>query len=406
MKNLAEVEIPERIMRAVADGGPEAVDHARRAWLKAAGVGAASVSIAALTQACSPTAVAAPTPAPATTAVPVGPAILASNESPFGPSAKAVEAMSTMLSKTARYANAETIDLQKKIAAIEGVDFDQVFIANGSSPILQAYGEMIAQKGKGEFVSSVATYEGVPRAAEHYGAKMVLMPLTKDMTIDLDAMSKAATKKTTGFYVNNPNNPTGNMVDAAKLKSFAETHATPTSPVFIDEAYLDLADDYGGNVMTGLVKAGKNVIICRTFSKIYGMAGQRIGYGIASKEVARELGGAVRLGGVNHLGLVAAMASLDDKEFIPAMKPKFAAGRAKLLEIVKATGRPYAPNPQASFVYMDVGMPNTMFANKMAAEGVMVVGRTWKGYENWTRMCVGEDWEIDRCATAIKKVLA
>jgi len=406
MKNaIAQTAIPDRLMRAVADGGPEAVNFARRAWLKAAGVGAASVSIAALTQACSPAATAGPTPA-AAAAAPTGPAILASNESPFGPSPKAVEAMSAMLTKTARYANAETIDLQKKIAAIEGVDYEQVFISNGSSPILQAYGEMIAQKGKGEFVSSVATYEGVPRAAEHYGAKMVLMPLTKDMTIDLDAMSKAATKKTTGFYVNNPNNPTGNMVDAAKLKAFAETHASATSPVFIDEAYLDLCDDYAGNVMTGLVKDGKNVIICRTFSKIYGMAGQRLGYGIAQKEVAKELATAVRLGGVNHLGLVAAMASLDDEEFVPAMKPKFAAGRAKLLEIAKSTGRPYAPNPQASFVFVDVGMPNKDFAAKMADEGVLVVGRTWPGFENWTRMCVGEDWELDRAATAIKKVLA
>ncbi|HEV7690159.1 MAG TPA: histidinol-phosphate transaminase [Hyphomonadaceae bacterium] len=406
MKNLADIKIPERILRAVADGGPDAINHARRAWLKAAGVGAAAVSVTALAQACSPTATAAPTPAAATPPAPKGPAILASNESPFGPSPKAVDEMSKVLTLTARYANAETVDLQKKIAAIEGVDYSQVFIANGSSPILQAYGEMISQKGKGELVTSVATYEGVPRAAKTYGAHVIETPLTKEFGIDLDAMSAKVSKKTTGIYVNNPNNPTGNMVSAAKLKAFAEAHATPTTPVFIDEAYLDLCDDYAGNVMTGLVRDGKNVIIGRTFSKIYGMAGQRIGYGIAQKELAQDLAGAVRLGGVNHLGLVAAMASLDDKEFVPAMKPKFAAGRARLLEMVKATGRPYAPNPQASFVFMDVGMPNKVFAEKMAAEGVMVVGRTWAGYENWTRMCVGEDWELDRAATALKKVLA
>lgn len=383
----------------------------RRDWLKAFGAGAAATSVSAIAlSACSPAGVnqaaAAPAPAPAAAAPDMsGPAILASNESPFGPSPKAVEAMSKLLAQTARYANQETLDLQKQIAAIEGVAPEQVFIANGSSPILQAYGEMVAAKGKGELVSSVATYEGVPRAAEHYGAKMTLVPLTNDYAIDLDAMAAKAKKgQTTGFYVNNPNNPTGNMVDAKKLESFAAA-MSDIAPVFIDEAYLDLCDDYDGNVMTKLVRAGKNVIICRTFSKIYGMAGQRVGYGVAQKDLAMKLGQEVRLGGVNHLGIVAAMASLSDKEFVPAMRPKFAAGRAKLLEIAKSTKRPYAPNPQASFVYLDVGMPNKEFAAKMKDEGVLVVGRTWKGYENWTRMCVGEDWELDRCATAIKKAL-
>jgi histidinol-phosphate aminotransferase len=402
---LADLAIPQKLLRAVADGGPDAVNLARRSWLKAVGAGAVGVGAAALVSSCSPDAIATPTPATSAQAAPVGPAILSSNESPFGPSSKAVAAMSAALAATARYANEETVQLQKQIAAIEGVDFDQVIVANGSSPILNAFGEMVAAKGKGQLVTSVATYEGVPRAADHYGAEVIMTPLTKDMTVDLGAIAAKGSARTTGFYVNNPNNPTGNMVDAGKLKAFAETMSA-TAPVFIDEAYLDMCDDYAGNVMTGLVRAGKNVIICRTFSKIYGMAGQRIGYAIMSKELARQLGPAVRLGGVNHLGLVAAMASLDDKDFVHTMRPKFVAGRAKLLDIVKATGRPFAPNPQASFVFLDVGMPNKIFAAKMAEEGVLVVGRTWTGFETWTRVCVGEDWELDRCATAIRKVLA
>jgi histidinol-phosphate aminotransferase len=87
------------------------------------------------------------------------------------------------------------------------------------------------------------------------------------------------------------------------------------------------------------------------------------------------------------------------------MKPKFVKGRARLLEIAKSTGRPYAPNPQASFIFLDVGMPNKEFAAKMAEHGVLVVGRSWPQFDNWTRICVGEDWELDRCADAIKKVL-
>jgi histidinol-phosphate aminotransferase len=376
----------------------------RRAWLK--GLGLASVGAAALAAGCSKIGSEA-SAAPAAPVAPdtSGPAILGANESPFGPAPSAVDAMTKVLTKTARYADPETMELQKLIGSIEGVDPEQVFVANGSSPILAAFGEYLAQNGKGQLVTSMATYEGVPRAAKQYGADIIMTPLTADMTIDLDAMLAKVSSKTTATYVCNPNNPTGNMVDAAKLKAFA-IEASKTAPVFIDEAYLTLADDYDGNVMTGLVRDGHNVIICRTFSKIYGMAGQRLGYGIASKELAKQFAMAVRLGGVNHLGLTMAAASLQDKDFVKTMQPKFKAGRERLYKMAVDLGRPVASNPQASFVFFDTGMDSKVFADKMMAEGVRVVGRSWPGFETWTRICVGEDWELDRCEAAMKKILS
>ncbi len=384
---------------------PEAPATSRRALLR--GLGMASVGAAALAAGCAKQAAeAAPTPAPAATpAVDKSVAILGANESPFGPSKKAIEAMIEKAAFTARYADPEGEELKKQIAAVEGVDPQQVFLANGSAPILSAFGEMIAQQGKGQLVTSVATYEGVPRTVANYGAEIIMTPLTADMTIDLDAMAKKVSKKTTATYVCNPNNPTGNMVDPVKLKAFA-IEAAKVAPCFIDEAYLHLCDDYDANVMTGLVRDGHNVVICRTFSKIYGMAGQRLGYGIALPELAKKLGMVTRGGGVNHAGIVAAMASIADKDFIPTMQPKFKAGRERLYKIATDLGRPIASNPQASFVFFDVGMPNKEFAEKMMAEGVRVVGRTWPGFENWTRINVGEDWEMDRCEAALKKVLS
>jgi histidinol-phosphate aminotransferase len=148
------------------------------------------------------------------------------------------------------------------------------------------------------------------------------------------------------------------------------------------------------------------VVICRTFSKIYGMAGQRLGYGIAQPELARTIAMTTRGGGINHAGIVAAMASISDADFVPTMQPKFKAGRERLFKIAKDLGRPIAADPQASFVFFDVGMPHKDFAEKMKAEGVRVVGRTWPGFDTWTRICVGEDWEMDRCEAALKKVLA
>lgn len=393
--------IPETMPGAPA---PDKIDTSRRSLLR--GIGLASVGAAALAAGCSKgEAIAAPAPAPAAPVVDKSVAIMGANESPFGPSKKAIEAMIEKAAMTARYADGEGMELQKQIAAIEGVDPQQVFLANGSAPILSAFGEMIAKQGKGQLVTSVATYEGVPRTVAGYGAELIMTPLTADYAVDLDAMLAKVSKKTTATYVCNPNNPTGNMVDPVKLKAFA-IEASKTAPCFIDEAYLHLCDDYNANVMTGLVREGHNVVICRTFSKIYGMAGQRLGYGIASPEMARSLGMITRGGGVNHAGIVAAMASIADADFIPTMQPKFKAGRERLYNVAKSLGRPIASNPQASFVFFDVGMPNKVFAEKMMAEGVRVVGRAWPGYENWTRICVGEDWEMDRCEAAMKKVLA
>ena len=377
----------------------------RRALLR--GLGLASVGAAALAAGCSKgEAVAAPaTAAPAAPVVDKSVAIMGANESPFGPSKKAVAAMIEKASLTARYADAEGEELKKQIAAIEGVDPQQIFLANGSTPILAAFGEIIAAKGKGQLVTSIATYEGVPRSVAEYGAEVIMTPLTAEFGVDLDAMAKKISKKTTATYVCNPNNPTGNMVDPVKLRAFA-IEAAKTAPCFIDEAYLHLCDDFDANVMTSLVREGHNVVIGRTFSKIYGMAGQRLGYGIAQPELAMKMAMATRMGGVNHLGIIAGMASLADKEFVPAMQPKFKAGRERLHKIATGLGRKVAGNPQASFVFFDVGMPNSVFAEKMMAEGVRVVGRAWPGYENWTRICVGEDWEMDRCEAALKKVLA
>lgn len=376
----------------------------RRAMLR--GLGLASVGAAALAAGCSKgEAIAAPTPVPAAPAVDKSMAIMGANESPFGPSKKAIAAMIEKASLTARYADGEGEELKKQIAAIEGVAPEQVFLANGSTPILAAFGEIIAAKGKGQLVTSIATYEGVPRSVLEYGAELITVPLTPEFGVDLDAMAKKISKKTTATYVCNPNNPTGNMVDPVKLRAFA-IEASKTAPCFIDEAYLHLCDDYNANVMTSLVREGHNVVIGRTFSKIYGMAGQRLGYGIAQPQLAQQMGMATRMGGVNHLGIIAAMASLSDAEFVPTMRPKFKAGRERLHAIVTGLGRKVAANPQASFVFFDVGMPSKEFADKMAAEGVKVVGRAWPGYENWTRICVGDDWEMDRCEAALRKVLA
>jgi len=393
---------PDTIPEATPADTPkiDAPATSRRALLR--GLGLAGVGAAALAAGCakSDEAVAAPAPATPDTS---GPALLSSNENPFGPSPMAKEAMAKAIAGCNRYANEPTVDLQKKIAAIEGVDPEMVVISNGSSPILQAFGLWMGED-KGELVTSVATYENVPSSSAKYGASVVEVPMAEGMKFDLNAMAAKMSSKTKAAYICNPNNPTGNMVDPVALKAFVE--AAPKQAVtFIDEAYLDLCDDYDANVMTGLLRDGHNVIICRTFSKIYGMAGQRVGYALMKKELAGPFWGAVRQGGVNHIGVMGAIASLDDKTFYADQKVRLKRGREKLIAMADAMKLKYAADSQANFIFLDTGMQNKDFSAKMMAEGVKV-GRSWKGYETWSRICVGEDWELDRCATALKKVLA
>ena len=159
-------------------------------------------------------------------------------------------------------------------------------------------------------------------------------------------------------------------------------------------------------MQSSLAAEGYNVVICRTFSKIHAMAGQRLGYAIMPAEQAQVIGRKLRMGGVNYLGLVAGMASMDDHENLNTMRKRVATERAKLTAVAEELGRPYAKNPQGNFIYVDTGMPHDQFAAKMREQGVKVVGRTWPGYDSWSRISVGTPDETDACVSALKTVLA
>ncbi|MEZ5999819.1 histidinol-phosphate transaminase [Hyphomonas sp.] len=371
----------------------------RRSLMKLAGVGAmgAATGLAA----CSETAVAA---TPANDAVdPDALAIMSSNENPFGPSPKAVEAMKAELTNINRYAYPKTMEFAKIIAEREGVELEQIVVTNGSSPILAAFSDWVNVKG-GKILTSAITYEGVPRVAEQAGTEVVYMPLTQDMGYDLDAIAAAVGPDTGAVYLCNPNNPTGKTIPTATLKAFVD-EVSPKVPVFIDEAYLDLSDEYPNNKMSSYVAEGQNVIVARTFSKLYAMAGQRLGYGIMPADMAMDMRKTGRLSAVNHLGLVAGIASLNDTAYFEEMRAKNIRGRQKLMAMAADLGRPIAPDPQGSFIYMDVGMPAADFAAKMLDRGVRVVGSRWSDLPNWSRICVGLDHEIEKCHAAAKEVL-
>ncbi|MCA8890806.1 MAG: histidinol-phosphate aminotransferase family protein [Hyphomonas sp.] len=371
----------------------------RRSLMKLAGAGA--VGAATALSACSETATAA---TPANDAIdPDALAILSSNENPYGPSPKAVEAIKAEAANLYRYTYPTVSKFAEMVAEREGVAPEQVLVTNGSTPILAAFSDWVNVKG-GKIITSAITYEGVPRVAEQAGTEVVYMPLTQDMGYDMEAIAARVGPDTGAVYLCNPNNPTGKTIPTAQLKAFVEDVSNKV-PVFVDEAYLDMSDDYPGNVMSEFVAAGKPVVVARTFSKIYGMAGQRLGYGLMPADMAMDMRKTGRLSNVNYLGLVGGMASLEDTEHFEKMRATMIRGRQKLIAMAADLGRPIAPDPQGSFIYMDVGMPAKDFAAKMLDRNVRVVGERWSDLPNWTRICVGLDHEIDKCHAAAKEIL-
>jgi histidinol-phosphate aminotransferase len=222
------------------------------------------------------------------------------------------------------------------------------------------------------------------------------------MEHDLTAMAAAVTATTQCVYICNPNNPTGTIVDPAALREFVISVCQKT-PVFIDEAYLECSDDFSANTMVGLVRDGHPVTVSRTFSKIHALAGQRIGYGVMSADLAKSL----RLhmtGGANLLGLVAAQASLDDPDYIETTRQKIKAARDALISVLAELGCDYA-EPQGNFVFCRTGVPIAKFRPAMHAEGV-IVGRAFPPYLDWCRISMGTPEQMAVVHAALRKLLS
>lgn len=374
----------------------------RRNLLKYAGFGAGMASLAFMSACAQDTTAAADTadatPAPDMDAL----AILSSNENPFGPSPKAQKAMKAEVGNIYRYTGPILKKFGEQIAKREGVSPDQVLITNGSTPILATF-SMWAMANDKKILTSSLTYEGVPRVAEAFGVDIDYTPVKADLGYDMEAIA-AKVKPGTCVYLCNPNNPTGKTIDPAELDAFVD-EVSAQVPIFVDEAYLDMSDDYPAGVMSKYVQMGRPVIVARTFSKIYAMAGQRIGYAILPTDIRNEMMGYGQLSNVNKLGIVGAMAALDDTAYFDEMRLKTINGREKLIAMAKDLGRPIAENPQGSFIYMDTGMSNAEFAKKMYEKGVKVVGNRWTEKPEWTRICVGLPHEIEKCHAAAKEIL-
>jgi histidinol-phosphate aminotransferase len=373
----------------------------RREWLKTAGTAVAGLALAS---SLAPTRALAQHEADRS-ARSTEPVRLNSNENPFGPSPMAMAAVLQTADRMLRYPHAEVAKLTEAIAAKEGVTEEHLALGCGSAEVLEKLADWLGPK-KGEVVCSNLTFNFFPLAIKRLGATLVEVPLDATLANDLDAMAAKVTAATTCVYLCNPNNPTGTLVKAAKLKAFV-IETAKKCPVIIDEAYLDFADDYAGNTMVGLVKEGHNVIVTRTFSKIYGLAGERVGYGVMQPAVAKAAFAHLNLRPgfrLNMLGTVAATASLDDKAYVEDTRAKMKGERDKLCALLKQLGKKFA-EPQGNFVYFLPGIPGKEFQAKMKAENILT-GGTYPAMPEWCRITVGLPEEMAVLHEAIKKTFA
>lgn len=332
----------------------------------------------------------------------VGPVRLFANENPYGPPDSAKKAMAAELERGSRYVlpGLDFLKLTKLIAEREGLAPENVVLGTGSGEVLTMAGAAFGIGG-GEIVAAQPTFEMLPRYADRMGAKVIRVPLDAHFAHDLEAMKAKCGTATKLVYVCNPNNPTGTVLAADRLAAFCED-VSKTAAVFVDEAYLEYADPKTTGSMVGLVKKGKNVIIARTFSKLFGMAGMRIGYGLTTPEIAGRLN-SYRMTIPNRPGFFGAIAALQDTAFIERSRTLNTDIREKVrAELVKMNIS--SPASQGNFIWAKVGTESRGLPASLAAHDVWITGGTDPLRDEYARITIGTREEMDRFLAAMKTV--
>lgn len=319
------------------------------------------------------------------------------NENPLGPCAEAAEAIHKVTQKGGRYLYEETATFAKTQAAIDGVKPEYVLPFAGSSDPLHR--SVIAYTSPTKsFVMSDPGYEAGGRAAEFVKAKVLRVPLAKDGSHDVRAMVKADPNAGL-IYICNPNNPTGTLTSRADIE-YALANKPKGAVILLDEAYLHFTND---TPAADLVAADKDVIILRTFSKLYGMAGLRAGCAIARPDLLQKLT-PYGAGALPVTGMVGAVASLNSKTIIPERRKIIKDIREDTFSFLEKNNIRFVPSDSNCFM-LDAKRPGKEFMAAMQKEKVYV-GRVWPAWPTHSRITVGTPEEMAKFKTALLKVMS
>ncbi|MCA9744057.1 MAG: histidinol-phosphate aminotransferase family protein [Deferribacteres bacterium] len=322
------------------------------------------------------------------------------NENPFGPSEVARQAMIAAFPEGNLYANDARRELQSLIAEQVGVPEDYVMLGCGSSEVLNIVG-MQCGIDQGEVLSAYPTFEALNRYVELLGGTVRRVPLNDQMDTDFEAMRKSFTGKTKLVYICNPNNPTGVPIPDSRLRPFCE-EISKKALVFVDEAYFEYVGHPDYRSMIDLVRSGHNVIVSRTASKVHGLAGLRIGFGIAHPDLLKKL--IPRLtGSTNLIGVRAATASYRDAEFQQFSLRKNREGKEIVYRLLRETGHNFLES-HTNFVFFQTGMPIQEFRREMRQRGLLV-GRPFPPFLDWCRLSMAKPEEMHIFADAFRELV-
>jgi histidinol-phosphate aminotransferase len=333
------------------------------------------------------------------------PAKLASNENPIGPSPKAVAAIAAALGDLHRYPDGSSWTLRHKLAAKHRVSPDRIFMGSGSCEILNLLVYLFLRPGLNAVIAehSFVIYQ-LAIAASGGIAKTV--PLRKDYVFDLDAMASAIDDNTRLVFLGNPNNPTGTIYRKAEWRRFLER--VPERVVIVaDEAYFEFVrdPDYPDSMQDQDEHQGgqRMLVTLRTFSKIFGLAGLRVGYSVARRDVTRLLNSVRQPFNITSLGLVAVEAGLDDHEHVRRTLEVNASGMAYLEGEFRRLSLPFLPS-QANFILVEVGEGRAIY-EKLLREGVIVRPMNGYGLPHHVRVSVGLMDENRRMVAALERAM-
>jgi histidinol-phosphate aminotransferase len=329
--------------------------------------------------------------------VPKDGVMIDSNENPLGPCQSARDAMSAIIPQGGRYLDNLTEDLVNTFAQLEGLGPDYVQIFPGSSPALR-FAVVAFTSPQRSYVTADPGYEAGMFAAKATEARVVKVPLTKTYAHDVKAMIAAAPDAGL-FYICSPNNPTGTLTPHSDLEYLVE-NKPKGSIVMVDEAYIHFCD---APSTLDFVKAGKDVVVLRTFSKTYGMAGLRCGFAIARPDLLDKI---MNRAGWNFMpitAVVAASASLKDPSLVPERKRINATTRQETFQWLDRNGYSYTPSESNCFL-LETKRPGKEVIDAMAQQNVFI-GRIWPIMPTCVRITVGTHDEMQQFQTALQKVM-
>jgi len=319
------------------------------------------------------------------------------NENPLGPCPEAAEAMHNIISKGGRYLYEETFGFEETLAELEGLKPSYVKpFAGSSAPLHQAV--LAFTSPSKSFVTADPGYEAGERAAKFIGAKVIRVPLTKTYAHDVTAMAKA--DPSAGLiYVCNPNNPTGTLTPRADIE-FLLANKPAGSILLVDEAYIHIA---GAPMVSDLVAADKDVIILRTFSKLYGMAGLRAGAALGRPDLLNKIM-PYSAGALPVTGMVGATASLKVKDLVSKRRKIIADVREDTFAYLDKHNFKFVPSVSNKFM-VDVGRPGEQVIEAMRKQKVYI-GRVWQSWPTYVRVSIGTQEEMNKFKTAFSAVMA